>query len=666
MKKMLFMLFSAACMTGLTGESSNLFGSDDIPLKKVTLYSSGVAHYLHEGTVSGSGEIELLFSPEQINDVLKSLVVMDPSAKKLSVNYQSKDTLQKTLESLKTDLSSSVTLYDILKSQKGAEIELFTPKPITGKILSVDKNRTEGSGETFFISLVSKDGIHVIAFSDIRSFKFTDEKRNEDLNTALDLILNASANNRKKLGINIEAQGERKIKLSYVMEAPVWKASYRLDMGLDKAAFQAWAIVDNSTDLDWKNIILTLTTGRPVAFRQNLYAPYYTERPEIPLAIAQAAEAEVFDSGDYEETKSYAPSAMPLMERSIMSKGESKTLSRGNSYYNDSAYFENQIEAGKSGEMFAFTPSKPVTLERQKSMMIPLTLASIPAEKFSVFSSIPYNESVNPKFCISIENKSGLKLPAGPITVFDGGEYVGDALLEFLPEGEKRLIAYGDDIEITGRKTDSTLKNIETVKITDGILHTVYKQIQNTKYSIRNADKNDRTIIIEHQKWAGFELVTKDNLAETAGNKYRFKLKAKSGINSDIEIKESRIYMETHKIAEMNSETYIYYTTNSEIPENIRKTFEAIIKEKEKISEKRNILNELKKHSENISKEQDRIRKNLEAVGSETQQGAEFLNKLLKLETELDSLKNNISAAEKDLQKAESDFIKFLKKIKIE
>lgn len=666
MKKMIFMLLSAVYITGLTAESSNVFGSDDIPLKKVTLYSSGVAHYLHEGTVSGSGEIELLFSSEQINDVLKSLVVMDPSAKNLSINYQSQDTLQKTLESLKTDLSSSVTLYDILKSQKGAEIELFTPKSITGKILSVDKNGAEASGETFFISLIAKDGIHVIAFSDIHSFKFTDEKRNEDLNTALDLILDASAKNRKKLGIHIEARGERKIKLSYVMEAPVWKASYRLDMGSDKAAFQAWAIVDNSTDLDWKNITLTLTTGRPVAFRQNLYAPYYTERPEIPLAIAQTAEAEIFSSADYEESKSYAPQRMPLMESSGMSKKAPGNALRGNAYDNDSAYFEHQIETGKSGEMFAFSPAKPITLERQKSIMIPLTLASIPAEKFSVFSSIPYDTNVNPKFCISIENSSGLKLPAGPITVFNGGEYAGDALLEFLPEGEKRLIAYGDDIEISGRKSDSTLKNTESIKIVDGIVYTSYKQIQNTKYSIRNADKNDRAIIIEHTKRAGFELITKDNLTETTGNKYRFKLKAKGGINSDIEIQESRIYGETRKIAEMNGDTYLYYATNSEIPEHIKKVFDSIIKESEKVSEKRKILNELKKYSENTAMEQERVRKNLEAVDSESQQGQEFLTKLLKLETELDALKKNISIAKDDLEKAENHFGKFIKDIKIE
>ena len=669
MKNMICTILSAACIIGAAADPAKNFSADDIPLKKVTLYSSGVAHYVHEGTVAGSGNIALLFSPAQINDVLKSLVVMDPGAKSLAVNYQSEDTLRKTLESLKIDLSAATTLYDILKAQKGAEVELFTPHQIIGKILSVDKNSSKET-DAFFISLAAKDGIHIIAFSDIQSFTFTDKKRNEDLNAALALILDASAKNRKKLDIKIDAQGERKIGLSYVMEAPVWKASYRLDMGTDKAAFQAWAIVDNSTDLDWKDIRLTLTTGRPVGFTQNLYAPYYTYRPEVPLAIAQAAEAETFDSADKEvQYRSAAPmplaaSPVPMMERKAYKYAEEEYDNEDEE--NASDYFENQVSTGNAGEMFAFTPSKPVTLERQQSMMIPLTLASLPAEKYSVFSSIPYNERVNPKFCISIENTSGLKLPAGPITVLDGGEYAGDALLEFLPEAEKRLIAYGDDIEVTGSKRADSTRTIETIKMTDGVMTTSYRQVQSTTYLIRNANKKERTVIVEHAKNAGFELMTKQALAETTANKYRFKFKAAGNTGTELKVEEARTYQSTQKIFDMNSNTFISYTTNSEIPEKVRKAFASIITEKEKVTAAERALKTLQDRQTEIGKEQDRVRRNLEAVGSESQQGRAFLTKLLNLETELDELKTDITTATEQLTNAQQNFTAFVKDIKVD
>ena len=675
MKNIIFTILSMACVAGVAADPAKNFSADDIPLKEVTLYSSGVAHYVHKGTVSGAGNVELLFSPAQMNDVLKSLVVTDPGAKSLAVNYQSEDTLRKTLESLKIDLSAATTLYDILKAQKGAEVELFTPHQITGKILSVDKNGSKDT-DSFFISLAAKDGIHLIAFSDIQSFKFTDEKRNEDLQTALALILDASAKNRKKLNITIDAQGERKIGLSYVMEAPVWKASYRLDMGTDKAAFQAWAIIDNSTDLDWKNITLTLTTGRPVGFTQNLYAPYYTYRPEVPLAIAQTASAETFVSAD--KAIEYA-AAVPLAKnRSMMKKEafryapEAYDETEDEAEYQDAkeqsvpAYFEHQAQEGNVGEMFAFTPSKPVTLGRQQSTMIPLTLATLPAEKYSVFSAIPYNERVSPKFCISIENTSGLKLPAGPITVFDGGEYAGDALLEFLPEAEKRLIAYGDDIEVIGSKRAHSTRTIETVKMADGIMTTSYRQVQSVTYLIQNTDKKERTVIVEHAKSAGFELTSKQSLAETTANKYRFQFKAAGNAGTELKVEEARISQSTQKIFDMSANTFISYTTNAEIPEKVRKAFASIITEKEKVTAEERALKSLQDRQTETSKEQDRIRKNLEAVGSESQQGRAFLIKLLKLETELDNLRTDIATATERVSKAQQNFTAFVKNIKID
>jgi len=693
MKKILWIisaLFAAVFSAAMSGgasvlsaqaaheQSSESFGEKDLPLKKVTLYSSGVACYEHEGRLSGSGNAEFLFTAAQINDVLKSLVVTDPAAKTVSVEYQSEDTLRKTLESLKVNPSAAPTLYDLLKSQKGAELEVFAPHKITGKIISADKNLSRENGDGFSLSLAANDGIHVIPFSDIQTFKFTDEKRNEDLNTALDLMLDASAKNRSKLGIRIGAQGSRSVKISYVMEAPVWKASYRLDMGKNKALFQAWAIVDNSTDSDWNGVKLTLTTGRPVGFRQNLYAPYYTYRPELPLAIAQSARAETFASGT--EMAQYEKAAVPqaFSSRKMMLKEASSVYNQYDEEAEEAAgiegevpsYFAGPNPAGSTaGQMFAFTSAEPVKLGRQKSMMMPLTLSTLPAEKFSVFSSfssIPYGVSVHPKFCIRIENTSGLKLPAGPVTVFDGGEYAGDALLEFLGENEKRLIAYGDDIEVSGTKSESALRNIESVKIAGGILRVSYRQIQTSTYSVKNTDKKERTVIIEHAKKAGFDLATKAALEETTANKYRFKLKAAGASTAELKVEESRTYGETRKILDMSSESFVSYTTNAEMPEKVKKAFEAIIKEREKVLAAQKVLADLQNRQTELVREQERVRKNLEALGTESAEGKDFLAKLLKLENELDASKTKLAAAADKANKAQEDFIRFVRDIKTE
>lgn len=693
MKKLMLILTAIVpvfCVMSLTADTSAGFGAEDIPVKKVTLYSSGVAHYLHEGHVSGSGDVELRFSSEQINDVLKSLTVADPAASNLSVHYQSENTLFETLESLKVNIAASGTVFDILKAQQGAEITVFTPQQtagITGHILSVDETlHTKEGGGAFIVSLAAQDGVHIIPFADIQSFRFTDEKRNEDLNTALALIRDASAANRKNLRLRIDAKGERNIKLSYIMEAPVWKASYRLDADSGKAAFQAWAIVDNSTDLDWKDITLTLTTGRPVGFKQNLFAPYYTYRPELPLAIAEAAQAEIFASGSAENSAEYKRARTPMAKQQSITLFEKETDSPDTAYddaYEEayalepkgaaalesavpSAYFDNQAAAGTAGELFAFTPAKSINLERQQSMMIPLALASVPAEKFSVFSSIPYGTSVNPKFCIQIENTSGLKLPAGPVTVFDGGEYAGDALLEFLPENEKRLIAYGDDIEVSGTKSDYSIRDIETVTIADGILSILYKQVQTAVYGVKNTNAKERTVIIEHAKKAGFELAATDSLTETTADKYRFTLKVAGGGKAELKVEESRTYRNEKRLFEMDSAAFVSYAANTALPDTVKKAFESIIKEKDTVVAAQKIQKDVQDRRTEAEKEQRRTRENLEAVGAETQQGKAFLDKLLKLENELDTLKTEAAAAAERVKTAQEHFTVFIKALKIE
>ena len=660
MKKLFSMLISLMCMTTVFSDSVNEFNEDDLPLKRVTLYSSGVAHYEHEGKVKGNGKIEM-FLPSQISDVLKSIFVKDPAAKNLSINYQSEDTLKKTMQSLKIDLSENDSIFKILNSQKGAEIEIYTPSKITGKILSVDK--IEDSKPDMILSIAAADGVKIISLKDVQSFKFTEPQRNEDLQKALSLILEASAKERKLISIDIEAAGERNIGLSYVMEAPIWKPSYRLDMGNTSAAFQAWAIIDNSTDLDWKDVKLTLTSGRPVGFRQNLYEPYYTERETIPILAGQTADIETFDSA-YDDDMVYEETMpIPLMEKRAYTKMAAPSMDEAK----ESSYFENQtIAKSSAGEMFAFSPVKPVNLPRQKSTMIPLSLASLPAQKYSVFSSIPYGSDVHPKLCISIENNSGLKFPAGPITVFENGEYSGDAILEFLPENEKRLIAFGDDIDVRGTKTEGFDENIHSLKIVKGVLTKRYKSSKNSVYTIKNSASKERSIIVEHFISSGFNITDEKKLLEKTSNKYRFNIKVKANSQEKLDVVEERFFEEIVQVNMMDNNSMIAISSNSKLPEKIKKAFKDILNEKVKVDKAQIALNSLQNEQKNLNAEQDRIRKNLQAVGSETQQGRMFLDKLLEIENSLENLKKKIGQSEKEYSNLRSAFLEYVEKINIE
>ena len=107
---------------------------------------------------------------------------------------------------------------------------------------------------------------------------------------ALVAIQGNRAKDARTIDLAMRGQGKRTVRVAYIVEVPVWKASYRLTLGADPAAarsgLQGWAVVENLSGQDWKDVELTLVSGRPVAFHQALYNAYYVTRPEVPVEIA--------------------------------------------------------------------------------------------------------------------------------------------------------------------------------------------------------------------------------------------------------------------------------------------------------------------------------------------------------------------------------------------
>lgn len=56
--------------------SSPVTLAQQLPLRRVILYSNGVAYFERRGTVSNRAEINLQFKQSQVDDVLKSMLVL--------------------------------------------------------------------------------------------------------------------------------------------------------------------------------------------------------------------------------------------------------------------------------------------------------------------------------------------------------------------------------------------------------------------------------------------------------------------------------------------------------------------------------------------------------------------------------------------------------------
>lgn len=192
-------------------EANNTVKNADVPIKKVTLYSSGVGYFEHKGTIENASKLTLPFETSALNDVLKSIIIYDPNTALPVINYPSEETVKRTLASLSIDLNNNPSIEEILNSLRGAEVKIIATREITGKIIGARIKKVKIGDEVAEISslsILSEGQIQTIKTDEIISYSFTDPKITDDMNRALDLILNSKNSNIKNININLS--GDKK------------------------------------------------------------------------------------------------------------------------------------------------------------------------------------------------------------------------------------------------------------------------------------------------------------------------------------------------------------------------------------------------------------------------------------------------------------------------
>ncbi|MDR1618492.1 MAG: DUF4139 domain-containing protein [Treponema sp.] len=663
---------------GLPGQS--------LPLKRIALFSSGVAYFEHAGVIRDSAVLTFPFRLEAMNDALKSLSVRDSgAAASPSVRYPSGETLWKTLRSLAVDLSGNPDMAAILLRLRGEEIEAAGPVPLRGRILGVEYR--PGGGEEAqpeaWLSLLGTEGggeggqagVRLISLKELGSFRFTNPGINADLVRALNLIMASRNADSRELEIHFPGAGSRNAAVSYVIPAPVWKTSYRLDLSgpEGKALLQAWAIVDNDGDTDWRDVELSLVAGRPVSFVQNLYPPYYLDRPALPLSIAGIARAETWDTG-YGPVEAAAaelrkvPAPAPAPRAAFAEMDAVNELAEA-----PAASMAGAAKAGgqaaasgaETGSAFEFTMAKPVSLDRQRSAMLPLAESPVKARKILILAGDrALGRSVHPALGLELTNDSGIRLPAGPVTVYDGGSYAGDALIEFLPEGEKRLISYGEDLSVIGTAAASGNRLVGAVTAEGGVMTISRRQIHERKYTVKNASSATRDLIIEHPVTRGASLAEPAEPLEQTAGAYRFAGTVKAGEEFVLTVREETLLSERVGLLQTRPETLLAYSTNQEIPPHVRAVLRRAVELKKAADTDQTAAGETGRRREDRIGEQERIRANLEAAGNGTAQGQEYLRRLAALDTEIDRLAEEFEAAREKAKASQKVYEDYLSSIR--
>ncbi|MHA1798374.1 MAG: hypothetical protein ACTSVY_07980 [Candidatus Helarchaeota archaeon] len=647
----------------------------ELPIRNIVLYKTGIGYFQRRGKIKGN-MLKLNFKQEMMNDILATLTILTTNSQVTGVSYESENIdLQTALEDALIKLTPQETFLTLLKQVIGCKISLeISSTTYEGIMLGLQDISTvieENIVDQKNLVLQQDNGtILNLPVLEIRNFKILDEKMQTELEYFIQKIYESKKENNKTLTIffnNVPSDGDE-VEINYLQEIPAWKCSYRLVFTEEQVMIQGWSMVDNILDEDWINVNLSLIAGLPISFIYDLYSPAWIDRPEVERKDKYDITVAEFEEKELEYDKVYAAEkkkAIPLPSMAPPAPGGSPRrprvarelsmapMAKQEAFNMDDEYSEERAatsvkvttEGEAEGDFFQYRVGVPITVVRNQSSLVPIIQQHVKGKKISV-----YNETArknNPMLTIELDNDSDLTLEEGPISIYDGARFAGEAMLPFMKKGETRRIPYAVDLGISvDKKLKTSNTNTHEIKIESNGVHSFYYYVKEVVYNVKNKTSDEeREVIIEHPIETNYELFDTVEPFEKSANYYRFKLKIPAKKSEKLIIKTKYL---------QRSVNAFRYVTKSFI-ENLLKL--KLISEKEnemlqelvKLTNDKELtqisLNEIIDKKDQIFNDQSRLRKNLKSLketSSEIRLRNKYIEKLAEQENQLEEIEINI------------------------
>jgi hypothetical protein len=619
-----------------------------LPIRRVILYSNGVAYIERRGFVTGNAQIDLSFKQSQVDDVLKSMVVLDLGQGKIgAVSYNSSMPASARTAEIPFEIDSKSEdndenaggLANVLSQLQGAKVNVLSSKgTATGAILTVERRKiisknNDGVETTtpagFALVIASETGdIVSIDLADIKSVKLLEEGTKHDVNEFANATASTRRRDAKTITVTSEGAGQRELAVSYTIAAPIWKTTYRVVLDKEgKPFFQGWAIVDNVSDEDWQNVQLSLVSGSPVSFIQNLQKPLYRYRPIIPIPDDLNLDPQVYDAeggygsgnGSGDGSGSPPPANMNAVvevssDASMGNNFMSVQTSISDALVTEQGGVKTAASGSELGDLFEYRIDNPVTVSRNRSALIPIVQTKMEGERVSI-----YNESARadrPMGGMMLTNTTPLTFEGGSLTVLDRDAYAGEALMERLKPKEQRLISFALDLGTkVSAETEGDLIPAVLVKVVNGVFQVHYFKIEKKIYHLANQTEHEKVIYVEHPVRKGWGLSDDTAKPDIVTDKYyRFRVVLKPFEKMTLPISERQGLMDSYGLYAISREQLNLFVTRRYIDEATRVKLEKLIDLRSQVNQIGTNLKTFDNEVESIGDDQKRLRENIEAL----------------------------------------------------
>jgi hypothetical protein len=678
-----------------------------LPVTRVILYKNGVGYFEHAGHVRGSQDVNVDFTTAQLNDVLKSLTVLDLGKGRITgVSYNSNAPLAKRLGSLHLPVGENPTTAQFLDALRGARLEVKSgSESATGRLLSIDEREVPIKGDQKIavdqISIVSDSGeVRIFDMTPGTSVRVAEKEVNEEVGKYLGLVASTRDQDLRRMTISTAGDGERDLLVSYISEVPVWKSTYRIVIPNDgKPLLQGWAIVDNTVGEDWRNVELALVAGAPQSFVQELSQPYYTRRPVVPLPenamlSPQTHEATMEEnervagdatvvnsvpgvvggvpggvaSASFDRLENFAKLKQP--QRISGGNGNGAGIGGGGAggkYETmglapppNATAVADSLEAATTtaqthelGDLFEYKLKDRVTIRKNQSALVPILQSRIDAEKVSVWN--PSESSV--LRALWVNNTSDLTLDGGSFNVLEGEAFAGEGLMDPIKPGEKRILSYAADLGVlVDAKQKAENQHVTKVIIAHGTMTQMTQERQENTYTIRNRDTAARTVVIEHPARTGWKLTDDQTPAESSASFHRFRLSLEPKKTTTLTVKEYRPILNSYQLTNVTDDQIKYFLVEKMINIETERVLRKVILQKNDIAQLDATIAGRKTQISGISDDQQRVRENMKALKGSAEEKAlveRYVKELNEQEDRMQSLRHEITDLQQKRESAQ-------------
>lgn len=683
------------------GMPSVLGANHDLPLKRIMLFTGGVGYFEHEATIEGDAELDLVVRLDQVDDVLKSIVVYDDKGSVGAVSLPGREPLKQSFRDLPFDRKALNSPTALLNALQGARVTVVAHRKMQGRILKVVAETVKlADGRSTITrhraSLLTATGVQQFIVEEAETIQFDDPTLRKQLIRALGDIATHRVRDKRTLKIALKGTGRRTVRIAYVVAVPLWKASYRLTLdhqgGQDKGLLHGWAVVENATGRDWNDVELSLVSGNPVTFRQALYTSYYVDRPNVPVEVlgrilprpdtgivggevAQRRTGSEFRKLRKAESLERKPRSKPpmaksraagMMELGISADGQGRRREMDDlRRMAPPAAIAQSIE---SATQVRFRIPGGVTVKSGNSLVIPIIDRTVPAKRLALYQ--PETHATHPLAAVRLVNDGASGLPPGVLTMFERDaksgavSYVGDARLRTLPAGEKRLVSFALDQKTRiDRKAQETRTAVKGA-INRGVFRLTVERRQTTTYRLKAPARESRLVLIEHPRPAGWRLKTpgKDKV-ELTQNRYRIEVELGKGENRVIEVVLAKPVLEKMKISTLSLRRIAVFAREAKLSRAVRQAFARMATMMREIESHKQRLAKLETEHKAIVRDQSRIRENMRRVPNRSNIYKRYLKKLNTQENRLEILNEDMDQAHQRLRAAKDSLATFVAKL---